>query len=34
VGSCCCSDAAKQAVVTDPENIPEKLKNDLSILFG
>ena len=34
VGSCCCADAAKQAVVTDPKKTPEKLKNDLSILFG
>ena len=34
VGSCGCADAAKQAVVTDPKKIPEKLKNDLSILFG
>ena len=34
VGSCCCADAAKQAVVTDPKKIPEKLKNELSILFG
>jgi 5'-methylthioadenosine phosphorylase len=34
VGSCACADAAKQAVVTDPKNISEKLKNDLSILFG
>jgi 5'-methylthioadenosine phosphorylase len=32
--SCGCADAAKQAVVTDPKKIPEKLKNDLSILFG
>ncbi len=34
VGSCSCADAAKQAVVTDPKKIPEKLKNDFSILFG
>jgi 5'-methylthioadenosine phosphorylase len=34
VGFCDCADAAKQAVVTDPKKIPEKLKNDLSILFG
>jgi 5'-methylthioadenosine phosphorylase len=34
VGSCACADAAKQAVVTDPKKISEKLKNDLSILFG
>jgi len=32
--SCCCADAAKQAVVTDPAKTPEQLKNDLSILFG
>ena len=34
VESCCCADAAKQAVVTDPAKTSEKLKNDLSILFG
>jgi len=34
VNPCGCADAAKQAVVTDPKIIPEKLKNDLSILFG
>lgn len=34
IKSCCCADASKQAVVTDPAKIPEKLKNDLSILFG
>lgn len=34
LGSCCCADAAKHAVVTEPNKIPEKLKNDLSILFG
>ena len=31
---CSCCDAAKFAVVTDPEKIPQKLKNELSILFG
>ena len=34
MGSCGCADAAKQAVVADPKKIPEKLKNDLSILFN
>ncbi|MEK9630039.1 MAG: S-methyl-5'-thioadenosine phosphorylase [Nitrospinota bacterium] len=34
VDSCCCADAAKQAVVTDPSKIQANLKNDLSILFG
>ena len=31
---CFCSNSSKQAVVTDSSKIPEKLKNDLSILFG
>jgi len=31
---CNCSDASKYAVVTDPKKIPEKLKEDFSILFG
>ena len=31
---CVCSISPKQAVVTDSSRIPEKLKNDLSILFG
>ncbi|MZG54667.1 MAG: S-methyl-5'-thioadenosine phosphorylase [Nitrospinae bacterium] len=31
---CVCASSSKQAVVTDPSKIPEKLKNDLSILFG
>ena len=31
---CNCADASKYAVVTDPKKIPEKLKKDLSILFG
>lgn len=31
---CACCDAAKFAVVTDPEKIPSKLKDELSILFG
>lgn len=31
---CSCSEAAKFAVVTDPEKIPQKLKDELSILFG
>lgn len=31
---CVCSNSSKQAVVTDSSKIPEKLKNDLSILFG
>ena len=31
---CSCCDAAKFAVVTAPEKIPQKLKDDLSILFG
>ena len=31
---CNCSDAIKYAVVTDPKKIPEKLKEDFSILFG
>ena len=31
---CVCSNSPKQAVVTDSSRIPEKLKNDLSILFG
>ena len=30
---CCCADAAKHAVVTEPDKVPEKLKKDLSILF-
>ncbi|MBT5471980.1 MAG: S-methyl-5'-thioadenosine phosphorylase [Nitrospina sp.] len=34
IDSCGCADAAKQAIVTDPKKIPEKLKEDLSILFG
>ncbi len=31
---CSCCDAAKFAVVTDPEKIPPDLKDELSILFG
>lgn len=31
---CSCCDAAKFAVVTDPEKIPKKLKDELSTLFG
>ncbi len=31
---CSCSEAAKFAVVTDPEKIPPALKENLSILFG
>ena len=31
---CSCCDAAKFAVVTVPEKIPQKLKDELSILFG
>tara|TARA_Y100001960_G_scaffold113293_1_gene121254 strand:- start:4 stop:855 length:852 start_codon:yes stop_codon:yes gene_type:complete len=31
---CVCSNSCKQAVVTDSSTVPEKLKNDLSILFG
>jgi 5'-methylthioadenosine phosphorylase len=31
---CSCKEAAKFAVVTDPEKIPQKLKDELSILFG
>lgn len=31
---CSCCDAAKFAVVTDPEKIPQNLKENLSILFG
>lgn len=31
---CSCREAAKFAVVTDPEKIPQKLKDELSILFG
>ena len=31
---CSCCDAAKFAVVTAPEKIPQKLKDQLSILFG
>ena len=31
---CYCCDAAKFAVVTVPEKIPQKLKDELSILFG
>ncbi len=31
---CACCDAAKFAVVTDPEKIPHNLKENLSILFG
>ena len=31
---CSCCDAAKFAVVTAPEKIPQKLKDELSILFG
>jgi hypothetical protein len=31
---CSCCDAAKFAVVTDPEKIPPTLKDQLSILFG
>lgn len=34
VETCGCADAAKQAVVTDPTKTSEKLKNDLTILFG
>ena len=31
---CSCCEAAKFAVVTDPEKIPQTLKDELSILFG
>jgi len=31
---CGCSEASKHAVVTDPKKVPEKFKEDLSILFG
>ena len=31
---CSCREAAKFAVVTDPKKIPQKLKDELSILFG
>ena len=31
---CSCCEAAKFAVVTDPEKIPLTLKDELSILFG
>ena len=31
---CSCREAAKFAVVTDPEKIPLTLKDELSILFG
>jgi 5'-methylthioadenosine phosphorylase len=31
---CHCNEAAKFAVVTDPKKIPQKLKDELSILFG
>jgi len=34
IGPCVCADASKHAVVTDPKSIPEKFKEDLSILFG
>ena len=34
IESCSCCDAAKFAVVTDPEKIPQNLKENLSILFG
>lgn len=34
IETCNCADAAKQAVVTDPKKIPERLKEDFSILFG
>ncbi len=30
---CFCADASKYAVVTDPQKIPEKFKEDVSILF-
>ena len=32
--SCACGEAASHAVVTDAKRIPEKLKEELSILFG
>jgi 5'-methylthioadenosine phosphorylase len=32
--SCACGEAARHAVVTDAKRIPEKLKEELSILFG
>ena len=34
IGPCGCSKASKHAVVTDPKKIPEKFKEDVSILFG
>ena len=34
IGPCDCSKASKHAVVTDPKKIPEKFKEDVSILFG
>ena len=34
VETCCCSDAAEQAVVTEPGKVSEKIKKDLSILFN
>jgi len=32
--TCGCGTAAKYAVVTDPKKTPDKLKSELSILFG
>jgi len=32
--SCACGEAAKNAIVTDRQSIPKKLKKDLEILFG
>ena len=32
--NCLCANSFKQAVVTDSSRIPEKIKHDLSILFG
>jgi 5'-methylthioadenosine phosphorylase len=34
IDTCSCCDASKFAVVTDPKKIPQKLKDELSILFG
>jgi 5'-methylthioadenosine phosphorylase len=34
IKTCSCSDASKLAVVTAPKKVPQKLKNELSILFG
>ena len=32
--ACACGSAAQNAVVTDSKKIPDKLKEELSILFG